>query len=182
MCVNFSPSIYGNSRLETNRGLALSLSSAYDSRLMGSEIWSQGQGNSLRDHHLQLIQGTASCSFSLVSDHVLCMPGPPLYLCSIPPLFGKSRVEEERDMAASGTLVALPFISSSLPPHIRNAGSGPVLAVFVIVLGEADLIFPTLLGRFVQVLNGLIIVAGCSLPWLSFRSSTLLSGLCGGSI
>lgn len=181
MCVNFGPSIYGNSRLETNWGLALSLSSAYDNRLMGSEILHWGQGNSLRYHHLQLIQATASCLYSLMSDYVLCVPGPPLYLCSIPPLFGKSSVEEERDMAAGWTLAALPFVSISLPPH-QNAGSGPVLAVFVIVPGEENLTLPTLLRMFVQVLNGLIIVAGCSLPWLLFRSSALLSSLCGGSI
>lgn len=37
MCVNFSPSIYGNSSLETSCGLALSLSSACDSRRMGQK-------------------------------------------------------------------------------------------------------------------------------------------------
>lgn len=116
MCINFSPSIYGNSRLETNWGLALRLSSAYDNRLMGSEILHQGQGNCLRYHHLQLIQGTANCLFSLMSDHVFCVPGPPLYLCSISLLFGRSSVEE-KGMVAGWTLVALPFISSSLPPH-----------------------------------------------------------------
>lgn len=182
MCINFSSSIYGNSRLETNRGLALRWSGAYDSRPMGSEILHQGQGNSLRYLHLQLIQGIASCLFSLMSDRVLHVPGPLLYLCSIPPIFGKNSVEEETDMVAGWTLVALPFISGSLLPHIRNAGSEPVLAGFVIVLGEANLTLPMLLRRFVQVLNGLIIVAGCSLPWLLLQSSALLSSLCVGSI
>lgn len=37
MCVNFSPSIYGNSSLETSCGLALSLSSVCDSRRMGQK-------------------------------------------------------------------------------------------------------------------------------------------------
>lgn len=66
---------------------------------MGSEILHQGQGNSLRYYHLQLIQRTVICLFSLMSDHVLCVPGPPLYLSSIPPFFAKSIVEE-RDMIA----------------------------------------------------------------------------------
>lgn len=136
--INFTPSIYGNSRLETYRRLALSLSDAYDSSLVGSQILHQGQGNSLRYLHLQLIQGTLCFLFSLMAEHAFHVPGPPMYLCSVLPLFGKSGVEEERDMATDWTLVAFPFISSSLPP-IRNAGSGPILAVFVIVLGEANL-------------------------------------------
>lgn len=181
MCINFSPSIYGNSRLETNWGLALSLSGAYDSRLMGSKILHQSQGNSPRYHHLQLIQGTASCLFSLMNDPVLYVPGPPLYLCSIPPLFGKSNVEEERRHGGRLNTGCVAFHLSSVLPHIRNA-DGPILAGFVIVLGEANLTLPTLLRWFVQVLNGLIIVAGCSLPWLQFQSSAWLLSLCGESI
>lgn len=172
MCVKFSPSIYRNSRLDTNRGLALSLSNICDSRLMGSETLHYRQGNSFRYPHLQLIEGTVRCLFSLRSDHVLCVPVSPLYLCSILPLFGKSSVEEKWDMAAGWTLVAFLFFSSSLPP-IRSAGSGPDIAVFVVVLGEANLTLPTLLRRF-EVLNALIIVAGCSLLWLLFQSSALL--------
>lgn len=123
MCVNLTPSIYGNSRLETNWGLALSLSSAYDSKLMGSTISHQGQNNSLRYHHLQLIQSTVSCLFLPMSDHILCVPGSP-YLCSIPPLFGKSIVEEETH-GDRLNLVALPFISSSLPSASRMLSLGP---------------------------------------------------------
>lgn len=73
------------------------------------------------------------------------------------------------------------FSSPAAFPPIRNAVSGPSLAVFVIVLGEANLTLTTLLRRF-EVLNGLIIVAGYSLLWLLFQSSALLLSLCGGSI
>lgn len=74
----------------------------------GSEILPQHRVSSLKYHHLQSVQSTMSC-LSLVRDHVLCVPGPPL--------FGKSSVEEETHTAAGWTLLALPFISSSLRSH-----------------------------------------------------------------
>lgn len=53
-------------KFQTGHKLALSLSNIYDSRLMGSEILHQCQGNSFRYPHLQLIEGTVRCLFSLI--------------------------------------------------------------------------------------------------------------------
>lgn len=53
-------------KFQTGHKLALSLSNIYDSRLMGSEILHQCQGNSFRYSHLQLIEGTVGCLFSRI--------------------------------------------------------------------------------------------------------------------
>lgn len=172
MCVNFSPSIYGNSRLETNSGLALRLSSACDSRMMGQK-------------YCPSIESAALIPPSSVSSgYNELLRGPflwvlPMYLC---PSFWKEHWGggDTHSSRLDAACIAFHLQQPSLP--VRTAGSGPISAGFVIIPGEANLTLPTLLGRFVEVLNRLIIVAGYSLPWLLFCSSVLLLSLYWGGL
>lgn len=94
MCVNFSPSIYGNSSLETNCGLALS----WSSRMMGQKYCSQLS----KHHHLQSVQGAMSC-LSLLGDlSVLCAP-----------VFGKSRHTQQQ----AGHCLHCLSSPAAFPPH-----------------------------------------------------------------
>lgn len=174
MCVNFSPSIYGNSSLETSCGLALSLSSVCDSRRMGQKYCPSIEScplNTIFFSQFRMQWAACHCWGIIFS---LC-----LHLC---PCFwpeqcgGGDTYSSRLDTACTAFHLQQP----SLP--IRIAGSQPTSAGFVIILGEANFTLSTLLRRFVQVLNGLIIVAGCSLPSLLLCSSVWLSSLCWGGV